>query len=185
MSPSSSTDYHISETTEIFIQKSSSDSRPSNLHESEISECTIGRALSSPLCTQERGEPASRTQAYHSPEESLLSCQSLYVGHVRTEKFHTCEGRVVLRADFTKYDSGNYAVFTEQGASASHMTSGKVLDVVSRPPGCSGQASDAVNAYTQVKMKSAPERLHPFGRRLSKDLDHMTECKKTTNLGLN
>ena len=40
-------------------------------------------ALSSPLFTQEREEPAGRRQAYHSPEESLSS-QSSSVGHVRT-----------------------------------------------------------------------------------------------------
>ena len=73
-------DYHFSETTEIFIQESSSDTRPSYLHDSEISDDTIGRALSSPLFTQEREEPAGRRQAYHSPEESLLSSQSLSVG---------------------------------------------------------------------------------------------------------
>ena len=77
-------DYHFSETTEMFIQESSSDTRPSYLHDWEISDCTIGRALSSPLFTQEREEPAGRRQAYHSPEESLLSSQSLSVGHVRT-----------------------------------------------------------------------------------------------------
>ena len=69
-------DYHISETTEIFIQESSSDSRPSKLHDLEISDHT--------MFTQEREDPASRRQAYHSPEESLLSSQSLSVGHVRT-----------------------------------------------------------------------------------------------------
>ena len=74
---------HFSETTDIFIQESSSDSRHSNLHDSEISDYTIRRALSSPLLTQEREEPASRGQAYHSLEESLSS-QSLSVGHVRT-----------------------------------------------------------------------------------------------------
>ena len=73
---------HFSETTEIFIQDSSSDTRPSYLHDSEISDDTIGRALSSPLFTQER-EPASRGQACHPPEESLSS-QSLSVGHART-----------------------------------------------------------------------------------------------------
>ena len=77
-------DYHISETTEIFIQESSSDTRPSYLHNSGISDYTIGKALSSPLFTQEQEEPAGRRQAYHSPEESLLSSQSLSVGHVRT-----------------------------------------------------------------------------------------------------
>ena len=72
--------YQISETTEIFIQESSSDSRPSNLHDWEITDYTIGRALSSPLFTQGREDRASRRQAYHSPDESLLSIQSLSVG---------------------------------------------------------------------------------------------------------
>ena len=44
----------------------------------------MGRPLSSPLFTQEREDPAGRRQAYRSPEESLLSSQSLSVGHVRT-----------------------------------------------------------------------------------------------------
>ena len=77
-------DYHFSETTEIFIQESSRDSRPSNLHDTEIDDNTIGRALSSPLFAKEREEPAGRRQAYHSPEESLLSSPSLSVCHVRT-----------------------------------------------------------------------------------------------------
>ena len=77
-------DYHFSETTEIFIQESSSDTGPSYLHDTETSDDTIGRALSSPLFTEEREEPAGRRQAYHSPEESLLASQSLSVGHVRT-----------------------------------------------------------------------------------------------------
>ena len=73
----------ISETTEIFIQESPSDST-SNLHDFEFDDCTIGRALSSPLFAQERQDPASRRQAHHSPGESLLSSQSSSVGHVRT-----------------------------------------------------------------------------------------------------
>ena len=77
-------DYHVPKTTEIFIQESSNDSRSSNLHDWEISDYTIGRALSSPLFTQEREDPASRRQAYHSLEESLLSSQSLSFGHVST-----------------------------------------------------------------------------------------------------
>ena len=83
MSPKSSTT-----ATSQRPLKSSSRSLPataaSNLHDREISDCTIGRALSSQLFTQEREDPASRRQAYRSPEESLLSAQSLSVGHVRT-----------------------------------------------------------------------------------------------------
>ena len=59
---------------------------PSYLHDAELSDDTIGRALSSPLFTQERQEPAGRRQAYHSLEESLLPSQSLSVCHVRTER---------------------------------------------------------------------------------------------------
>ena len=44
-------------------------------------------------------------------------------------------------------------------ASASHMTAAKVMDVISRLPGCSGRASDAVSAYTQTESKDAPELL--------------------------
>ena len=46
-----------------------------------------------------------------------------------------------------KDDSGSYAVFTEQGSSASQMTAAKVRDIKSRLPGCSGQAADAVCAF--------------------------------------
>ena len=74
-------DHHISETTEPYIQESSSDTRPTYLHDSEISDDTIGRALSSPLSTQEREDAASRRRAYHSPDEGLSSSQSSSVGH--------------------------------------------------------------------------------------------------------
>ena len=58
-----------------------------------------------------------------------------------------------------KDDSGSYAVFTEQGSSASQMTAAKVMDIISKLPGCSGQAANAVTSYTQVKMKDAPKFL--------------------------
>ena len=77
-------DLHISDTTHIFIQESSSDGNPLNLHDLEFDDCTIGMALSSPLFTQEREEPAGCRQAYHSPEESVLSSRSSSVSHVRT-----------------------------------------------------------------------------------------------------
>ena len=77
-------DLHISEATELFIQESSRENRSLSSHDLEYDDCTIGIALSSPLFTQEREDAASRRQAYHSLEESLLSSQSLFVGHVGT-----------------------------------------------------------------------------------------------------
>ena len=69
------------------------------------------------------------------------------------------KGRVVLRGDIVKDDSGSCAVFTEQGSSASQMTAAKVMDIISRLPGCAGQTADAVSAYTQVKMEDASKLL--------------------------
>ena len=69
------------------------------------------------------------------------------------------KGRVVLRGDIVKNDSGSYAVFTEQGSSASQMTAAKVMDIISRLPGYAGQAVDAVSACTQIKMEDAPKLL--------------------------
>ena len=70
-------------------------------------------------------------------------------------QYQKYKGWVVLRGDIVKDDSGAYAVFTEQGSSASQMIAEKVMDIISRLPGCSGQAADAVSAYSQVKMEDA------------------------------
>ena len=70
-------------------------------------------------------------------------------------KHQKYKGRVVLRGDFVKDFSGSYAVFTEQGSSASQMTAAKIMDIFSRLLGCDGQAADAVSAYTQVQMEDA------------------------------
>ena len=87
-------------------------------------------------------------------------------GHVSPEKmrswnqnYRKYKGRVVLPGDIVKDDSGAYAVFTEQGSSASQMTTAKIMDVIARSPGCDGQAADAVSAYTQVKLEDAPRRI--------------------------
>ena len=62
------------------------------------------------------------------------------------------KGRVVFRSDILKDDSRSYAVFNEQGSSASHMTAAKIMDI-SKLPSCDGQAADAVSAKTQVIME--------------------------------
>ena len=69
------------------------------------------------------------------------------------------KGRVVFRGDIVKDNYGSCAVFTEQGSSASQMTAAKIMDIISRLPGCAGQAADAVSAYTQVKMEEAHKLL--------------------------
>ena len=45
-------------------------------------------------------------------------------------QFQKYKGRVVLRRDIVKDDSGANAVFTEQGSSVSQMTAAKVMDVI-------------------------------------------------------
>ena len=62
-------------------------------------------------------------------------------------QFQKYKGRVVFRGDIVKYDSGSYAVFTEQRSSASQMTAAKVMEIISRLPGCAGQGADAESAY--------------------------------------
>ena len=43
-------------------------------------------------------------------------------------KHQKYKGRVVLRGDIVKDNSGSYALFTEQGSSASQMTAAKIMD---------------------------------------------------------
>ena len=65
------------------------------------------------------------------------------------------KGRVVFRGDQTRDEEGFFAVFSEQGASASHIAAAKFLDALARCPGCDGEDSDAIGAYTQVILKDA------------------------------
>ena len=71
-------------------------------------------------------------------------------------KHQKYKGRVVLRGDIVTDDSGFYEVFTEQG---SQITAATNMDIISRLPGCDGQAADAVSAKTQVKMEDAHKLL--------------------------
>ena len=52
-------------------------------------------------------------------------------------QYQKYKGRVVLRGDIVKDDSGSCAAPTEQGSSASQMTAAKVICVIARLPGCS------------------------------------------------
>ena len=58
-----------------------------------------------------------------------------------------------------KDEYGHFAVFSEQGASASHLASSKFMDTIALFPGNFGEDSDAISAYTQVKLADVPELL--------------------------
>ena len=89
---------------------------------------------------------AKSTRFFEKTEQSMVS---------HAEKLQSKASRVVLRGDIVKDDSGSY----EQGSSASQMTAAKVMDIISRLPGCAGQAADAVSADIQVKIEDAPKLL--------------------------
>ena len=75
-------------------------------------------------------------------------------------KHQEYKGRVVLRGDrHCERRFRIFAVFTDQGTSASQMTAAKLMDISSRLPGCAGHAADAVSAHSQVKMEDAPKFL--------------------------
>ena len=57
------------------------------------------------------------------------------------------------------------------------MTGAKIMDIISRLPGCSGQAADAVSANTQVKMEDAPKLLKIPKSEWSRYLDTSTKTQ--------
>ena len=75
------------------------------------------------------------------------------------KEFWTYKGRIVFRCDIVKDETGQFPVFTEQGASASHMAAAKFMDAIARMPGNHGEDSDAIGAYTQVALKEAAKLL--------------------------
>ena len=73
-----------------------------------------------------------------------------------------------------KDDSGSYAVFTEQGSSASQMTAAKNMDIISRLPSCDGQAADAVSAYNISKNGRCSQIIENSQIGVSRHLDSST-----------
>ena len=62
------------------------------------------------------------------------------------------KGRVVFEGNRITDQDGTWAVFSEQGTSASHLSAAKFLDALARMPGNAGQDSDAMGAYTQTEL---------------------------------
>ena len=129
--------------------------------------------------TQKMSRAKRRLSRKH--KETTRKSTLRHCGHVSPQKNAVLEpklqkykGRVVLCGDIVKDDSGAYAVFTEQGSSASQMAAAKIMNVIARLPGCDGQAADAVSAYTQVKLEDAPRLLKKSYVRMSRRLD--TSC---------
>ena len=54
------------------------------------------------------------------------------------------------------------------------MTAAKIMDTISRLPGCDGQAADAVSANTQVKMEDAHKFVQNSKIGMSRHLDSST-----------
>ena len=66
------------------------------------------------------------------------------------------EASCALEEKTSKTKKDTRAVFTEQGALASQMAAAKFLDTISKLLDMAGETSDAISAYTLVKMTEAP-----------------------------
>ena len=134
----------------------------------KISAGYLTRVISKKEATDE-----ARTKGAKVHFASLMDICHLKNAELET-KHQKYKGRIVLRGGIVKDDSGSYAVFTEQGSSASQMTAAKVMDIISRLPGCAGQAADAVSAYTHVKMEDASKIIENSRVGVSRHLDSST-----------
>ena len=95
----------------------------------------VGGKVFAPGCASRTG--ARRTQAEARTTGAKVHFVSLMdICHLKNAeleaKHQKYKGRVVLRGDIVKDNSGSYAVFTEQGSSASQMTAAKIMDIISR-----------------------------------------------------
>ena len=103
-------DYSV--TSETFLQEQSSDTMPSYLHDAELSDETIGKALSSPLFTQEREASASLLQAFTHKEKACFNVHSQFFskyGETRrldvtkrgksNQELDNCQFRIILERE--------------------------------------------------------------------------------------
>ena len=73
-------------------------------------------------------------------------------------KHQEYKGRIVFRSDLVKDDClMRYSLNKDH--QQSQMTAAKIMDIISRLPGCDGQAADAISVYTQILMEVVPKLL--------------------------
>ena len=124
------------------------------------------------------------TRIRNIPEvEELKRAQEMRVDEFSVQKIerkscydaraHFADTGISRKGDFL---SGFKRISRCRGSSASKMTSSKVMDVISRLPGCAGPAADAISAYTQVKIEDAPSLLK-FQVRMSRYVDTSTKTQ--------
>ena len=89
-------------------------------------------------------------------------------------KHQKYKGRVVLRGDFVKRRFIVLRSIHRTRIISITNDSSKIMDIISRLPGCDGQAADAVSVYTQVKMEDAPKLLKIPKIGMSRHLDSST-----------
>ena len=90
---------------------------------------------------------------------SLMDLCHLENAELEPQFQKSTKGGVVLRGDTVKDVSGSYAVFTEQGSSASQMTAAKVMDIISRLPGSQDKQPMQYQPAPRPKMEDAPKLL--------------------------
>ena len=94
-------------------------------------------------------------------------------------RLQKCEGRVVLRSDSVKDESGFQAALAERGASASQRAAATFLDTISRRPGMAAPTvPKLLVGHTQLKLGQKWKHpvvfhesnlaSHPLARLLSK-----------------
>ena len=92
-------------------------------------------------------------------------------------KHQKYKGRVVLRGDIVKDNSGSYAVFTEQGSSASQMTAVKIMEgQADGVPKAGRQQAAADSRGSEPACVRAPLE---GGWHMQGEKDELTSCRGT------
>ena len=128
--PNATDNFDYSETYTAIFQNESVDidTEPSYSFDMELDDELIRKALSSPLFTQEREEPANLRQTIRSLEESLLPAQSFFA--------HTITGRAVCEP------SSNFVSKTEIKSRPGKQANPDSLWKTPRANSCWSQISD-------------------------------------------
>ena len=85
----------------------------------------------------------------------LCGVKNHEIAHLRRFK-----GRAVFQGNWITDEYGMQTFFPDQGSGASFMTATRLRDAIALLPGCSGQQSDAPQAYAQTKLGKGLEESH-------------------------
>ena len=110
--------------------------------------CSWARIKGESEAARRTAEAEGNGESYKGPRHGMIFLLCV-LKNSEIKELQKYKGRFVFQGNNVRDEFGLQQLFPDQGSGASFIMASRVMDAISLLPGCTGQQSDAPQAYTQ------------------------------------